>query len=163
MAKKKQQHGSTAAVRALTEAGVAFTELPYEHEEGAGFGAEAAAKLGRDPGQVYKTLMITHDGQFALGVVPVAGKLDMKAAAAAMGWKSASMADPAVAQKRSGYVVGGISPLGQKTPVTVLLDSGAQAFETVLVSGGKRGFDVELAPADLLSVTGGRYAPIAQG
>lgn len=163
MAKKKQQHGSTAAVRALTEVGVAFTELPYEHEEGAGFGAEAAAKLGRDPDQVYKTLMITHDGQFALGVVPVAGKLDMKAAAAAMGWKSASMADPAVAQKRSGYVVGGISPLGQKTPVTVLLDSGAQAFETVLVSGGKRGFDVELAPADLLSVTGGRYAPIAQG
>lgn len=163
MAKKKQQHGSTAAVRALTEAGVAFTELPYEHEEGAGFGAEAAAKLGRDPDQVYKTLMITHDGQFALGVVPVAGKLDMKAAAAAMGWKSASMADPAVAQKRSGYVVGGISPLGQKTPVTVLLDSDAQAFETVLVSGGKRGFDVELAPADLLSVTGGRYAPIAQG
>lgn len=163
MAKKKQQHGSTAAVRALTEAGVAFTELPYEHEEGAGFGAEAAAKLGRDPDQVYKTLMITHDGQFALGVVPVAGKLDMKAAAAAMGWKSASMADPAVAQKRSGYVVGGISPLGQKTPVTVLLDSGAQAFETVLVSGGKRGFDVELAPADLLSVTGGHYAPIAQG
>lgn len=163
MAKKKQQHGSTAAVRALTEAGVAFTELPYEHEEGAGFGAEAAAKLGRDPDQVYKTLMITHDGQFALGVVPVAGKLDMKAAAAAMGWKSASMADPAVAQKRSGYVVGGISPLGQKTPVTVLLDSGAQAFETVLVSGGKRGFDVELAPADLLSVTGGRYAPITQG
>ncbi|WP_270238284.1 Cys-tRNA(Pro) deacylase [Rothia kristinae] len=163
MAKKKQQHGSTAAVRALTEAGVAFTELPYEHEEGAGFGAEAAAKLGRDPDQVYKTLMITHDGQFALGVVPVAGKLDMKAAAAAMGWKSASMADPAVAQKRTGYVVGGISPLGQKTPVTVLLDSGAQAFETVLVSGGKRGFDVELAPADLLSVTGGRYAPIAQG
>lgn len=163
MAKKKQQHRSTAAVRALTEAGVAFTELPYEHEEGAGFGAEAAAKLGRDPDQVYKTLMITHDGQFALGVVPVAGKLDMKAAAAAMGWKSASMADPAVAQKRSGYVVGGISPLGQKTPVTVLLDSGAQAFETVLVSGGKRGFDVELAPADLLSVTGGRYAPIAQG
>lgn len=131
--------------------------------EGAGFGAEAAAKLGRDPDQVYKTLMITHDGQFALGVVPVAGKLDMKAAAAAMGWKSASMADPAVAQKRTGYVVGGISPLGQKTPVTVLLDSGAQAFETVLVSGGKRGFDVELAPADLLSVTGGRYAPIAQG
>ncbi|WP_144935188.1 Cys-tRNA(Pro) deacylase [Rothia kristinae] len=163
MAKKKQQHGSTAAVRALTEAGAAFTELPYEHEEGAGFGAEAAAKLGRDPDQVYKTLMITHDGQFALGVVPVAGKLDMKAAAAAMGWKSASMADPAVAQKRTGYVVGGISPLGQKTPVTVLLDSGAQAFETVLVSGGKRGFDVELAPADLLSVTGGRYAPIAQG
>ena len=163
MAKKKQQHGSTAGVRALTEAGVTFTELPYEHEEGAGFGAEAAAKLGRDPDQVYKTLMITHDGQFALGVVPVAGKLDMKAAAAAMGWKSASMADPAVAQKRSGYVVGGISPLGQKTPVTVLLDSGAQAFETVLVSGGKRGFDVELAPADLLSVTGGRYAPIAQG
>ena len=163
MAKKKQQHGATAAVRALTEAGVAFTELPYEHEEGAGFGAEAAAKLGRDPGQVYKTLMITHDGQFVLGVVPVAGKLDMKAAAAAMGWKSASMADPAVAQKRSGYVVGGISPLGQKTPVTVLLDSGAQAFETVLVSGGKRGFDVELAPADLLAVTGGRYAPIAQG
>ena len=163
MAKKKKQHGATAAVRALTEAGVAFTELPYEHEEGAGFGAEAAAKLGRDPDQVYKTLMITHDGEFALGVVPVAGKLDMKAAAAAMGWKSASMADPAVAQKRSGYVVGGISPLGQKTPVTVLLDSGAQAFETVLVSGGKRGFDVELAPADLLSVTGGRYAPIAQG
>ena len=88
MAKKKQQHGATAAVRALTEAGVAFTELPYEHEEGAGFGAEAAAKLGRDPGQVYKTLMITHDGQFALGVVPVAGKLDMKAAAAAMGRRS---------------------------------------------------------------------------
>lgn len=162
--KKSRPAAATAAVRALQEAGVAFTELPYDHEDGAqGFGAEAAAKLGRDPEQVYKTLMITHGGEYAVAVVPVSGKLDLKAAAAALGWKSAAMADPATAQKRSGYVVGGISPLGQKMPVTVLVDEAAQLFPTVLVSGGKRGFDVELAPRDLLAVTGGRYADIAAG
>lgn len=160
--KKKQAHGSTAAVKALTEAGVAFETLEYVHEDGAtNFGAEAAASLGRDPEQVFKTLMVNHDKDFAICVVPVAGKLNLKAAAAALGWKSASMADPAVAEKRTGYVVGGISPLGQKTAHPTLLDESAQLFETVLVSGGKRGLDVELSPADLLKLTGGSYAAIA--
>lgn len=160
--KKSATTAATAAVAALQEAGVDFAELPYEHEDGAGFGAEAAAKLGRDPQQVFKTLMIVHEGEYAVAVVPVAGKLSTKNAAKALGWKSASMADPKTAEKRSGYVVGGISPLGQKTPVTVLVDETAQLFDTVLVSGGRRGFDVELAPADLVAVTGGRFADIAQ-
>ncbi|WP_129360893.1 Cys-tRNA(Pro) deacylase [Rothia uropygioeca] len=151
----------TAAIAALQEAGVAFELHPYDHDDAAeSFGAEAAEKLGREAGQVFKTLMITHDKEFAVAVVPVSGRLNLKHAAAAMGWKSASLADPAVAEKRSGYVVGGISPLGHKTPVTVLLDKSAALCPTVLVSGGKRGLDVELSPADLLGATDGRYADI---
>lgn len=162
MGHKKSVTGSTAAVVALQQAGIDFAERPYEHQAGeTAFGVEAAEKLGRAAEQVFKTLMIHHDKDFAVCVVPVAGKLNLKAAAAALGWKAAKLADPAVAEKRTGYVVGGISPIGQKTAHPTLLDETAQLFDTVLVSGGKRGFDVELAPDDLLHVVQGKYADIA--
>ncbi|MGK4186705.1 Cys-tRNA(Pro) deacylase [Rothia koreensis] len=165
MSKKKKPAAegpaSTSAIAALQSAGVDFGLRPYDHDDDArSFGSEAAEKLGRDTDQVFKTLMITHDKEFAVAVVPVSSSLNTKRAAAAMGWKSATMADPATAEKRSGFVVGGISPLGHKIPVTVLLDSSAAEHPTVLVSGGKRGLDVELSPDDLLMVTKGRYAQI---
>ncbi|MBM7050684.1 Cys-tRNA(Pro) deacylase [Rothia sp. ZJ1223] len=162
MAKKKKAGAATAAISLLTKQGIDFQVLEYEHEDGnTNFGVEAAQKLGRDPEQVYKTLMINHDKDYAVAIVPVDGKLNLKNAAAALGWKSAKLANPAVAQKRTGYVVGGISPLGQKVAHPTLLDEGAQLFDTVLVSGGKRGCDVELAPTDLLTLTSGQYADIA--
>lgn len=163
-----KKHGpagaSTAAVAALQQAGVPFQQHAYHHaQQETAFGAEAARELGRDPLQVCKTLMLHHDGDYAVVVVPVATSVDLKAAAAALGWKQAALAEPRTAERRSGYVVGGISPLGQKTPVTVLVEEFVQAFETVLVSGGKRGLDLELSPQDLVSVTGGRFAPVATG
>ena len=124
------------------------------------FGEEAAKSLGASEEQVFKTLLIVHEKDFAVAIVPVSGKLNIKAAAAALGWKSASMCDPKVAERRTGYVVGGISPLGQKTPSPTLLDESAQLFDTIMVSGGKRGLDVELAPDDLLKLTNGKYADI---
>lgn len=163
MAKNKKKAGaSTAAVALLQESGVAFDLREYEHVEGeTQFGLEAAQKLGRSPEQVFKTLMINHDRDFAVCVVPVGGKLNVKAAAAQLGWKNAKMADPKVAEKRTGYVVGGISPLGQKTAHPTLVDESAQLFDTVLVSGGRRGLDVELSANDLVKLTGGSYADIA--
>ncbi len=162
MGKKKKASASTAAIALLREKGISFEILEYEHAEGnKNFGAEAAEKLGRDPRQVYKTLMVNHDKEYAVAVVPVSRKLSVKAVATALGWKSAQLADPAVAQRRSGYVVGGISPLGQKIAHPTILDASAQNFATILVSGGKRGCDIELSPADLLSLTSGRYADIA--
>lgn len=165
MAKKqKSTGGATAAVRALEEAGIEFSQLSYEHEDGErNFGLEAAAKLGRSQGQVFKTLMICHERDFAVCVVPVAGKLSLKNAASVLGWKSAKMADPALAQKRTGYVVGGISPLGQKISHPTLVDETALIFDTVLVSGGKRGLDLELSAQDLVQLTGGKFADIAVG
>ena len=106
------------------------------------------------------TLLIVHDKDFAVAVVPVSGQLNLKAAAHALGWKSASMCDPKIAERRTGYVVGGISPLGQKTPSPTLLDASAEQYRTIMVSGGKRGLDIELSPADLLKLTGGNYAPL---
>ena len=121
-----------------------------------------SAKLGIDPTQAFKTLMVRLDptGEFVVGCVPALAHLSMKLIAKAAGAKSAAMADPAVAQRRTGYVVGGISPLGQKTPSPTLLDESAQLFDTIMVSGGKRGLDVELAPDDLLKLTNGKYADI---
>lgn len=163
MAKKKKSVGvATAAIAVLQGAGVPFEVREYEHVDGVtDFGVEAAEKLGRSPEQVFKTLMVTFEREFAVCIVPVGGKLNVKAAAAVLGWKSAKLADPAVAEKRTGYVVGGISPLGQKTAHRTLLDESAQLFDTVLVSGGRRGLDVELAGDDLVALTSGAYADIA--
>lgn len=162
MAKKKKSAAATAALAVLQDAGVHFEVREYEHTAGeTNFGVETAQKLGRSPEQVFKTLMIHHEKDFAVCVVPVGGKLNLKAAAAALGWKTTMMADPAVAQKRTGYVVGGISPLGQKISHPTLVDESAQLFDTVLVSGGKRGLDVELTGDDLVAVTAGSYADIA--
>lgn len=162
MARRTDAAGTPATV-ALTRAGVAFTAHAYEHDPRAGaYGLEAAEKLGIDPDRVFKTLLATVDGALAVGIVPVAQQLDLKALAQALGGKRAEMADPAVAERRTGYVVGGISPIGQKTALPTVLDESAILCETVFVSGGRRGLDLELAPDDLLAVTGGRYAPIAR-
>ncbi|MCD5346918.1 Cys-tRNA(Pro) deacylase [Agromyces sp. S2-1-8] len=153
----------TPATLALARAGVAFTPLAYEHDpRAAAYGLEAAEKLGIDPGRVFKTLLADVDGALAVGIVPVAMQLDLKALAAALGGKRAEMADPRVAERKTGYVVGGISPIGQKTPLPTVLDESAIICETICVSGGRRGLDLELSPDDLLAVTGGRYAPIAR-
>jgi Cys-tRNA(Pro)/Cys-tRNA(Cys) deacylase len=149
---------------ALTRAGVAFTSHAYDHDPAAAsYGLEAAQALGLDPAQVFKTLVADVDGRPVVAIVPVDRSLDLKALAAAVGGKRASMADPASAQRATGYVVGGISPLGQKRALPTVLDSSALEHETVYVSGGRRGFDLGLSPADLLAQTGGSTAPIARG
>ena len=159
---KKQSQGTPATV-ALTKAKVEFTTHAYEHDPAAkSFGLEAAEALGLAAGQVFKTLLVEVDGKLTVGVVPVDKQLDLKAIAAAAGGKKAVMADPAAAERTTGYVVGGISPIGQKTALPTVLDETAILAETIFVSGGRRGLDLELAPDDLIAVTGGRYAPIAR-
>lgn len=135
---------------------------PYAHDPSASsYGTEAAEVLGIDPSKVFKTLIVEVEGRLAVGIVPVSGTLDLKSFAAALGSKKATMADPAAAQRRTGYVLGGISPLGQRLPSPTVLDRSALALETLLVSGGKRGLDIELAPADLIRLTGALTAPIS--
>ncbi|GMA32777.1 Cys-tRNA(Pro) deacylase [Litorihabitans aurantiacus] len=153
----------TPATLALDAAGTSFTAHTYDHDPRAtSFGLEAAEKLGIDPAQVYKTLMVDVDGALVVAIAPVAGRVDLKEVARAVGGRRAAMADPAQAQRRTGYVVGGISPIGQKTHHRTVLDSSAILLETLLVSGGRRGLDLELAPDDLLAITGGEYADIAR-
>ncbi len=153
----------TPATVALTAAGIPFTPHAYEHDAAnTNFGLEAAAALQLDPEQVFKTLLADVDGVLTVAIVPVTGKLDLKALASAVGGKKAEMADPKVAERKTGYVVGGISPIGQKTRHTTVLDETAELFDTIFVSGGKRGFDIELAPANLLAITGGVVAAIGR-
>jgi Cys-tRNA(Pro)/Cys-tRNA(Cys) deacylase len=156
-------HG-TPAVVALQRAGVAHTLHAYEHDPAGGlsYGLEAARALGVEPARVFKTLVAEVDGGLVVAVVPVEGTLDLKALARAVGGKRGVMADPALAQRATGYVVGGISPLGQKARHATVLDSSAERFDVVYVSGGRRGLDVGLAPADLVRLTGARLAPIAR-
>jgi Cys-tRNA(Pro)/Cys-tRNA(Cys) deacylase len=152
----------TPATALLTRAGVGFTLHPYRHDPRAeAFGDEAAAALGVPPDRIFKTLIAAVDGQLVCAVVQVAGRLDLKALAAAVGGKRAELAEPAAAARATGYVVGGISPLGQKQRLRVVLDSSAASFETVYVSAGKRGLQVELAPGDLLRLAPAELAPIA--
>jgi len=125
------------------------------------YAAEVAAALGVPPERVLKTLVATVDGRLGVGVVPASGSLDLKALAAALGGKRAGMADPAAAERATGYVTGGISPLAQRSRLPVVVDRSAVAWPTVFVSAGRRGLQVELAPADLLRVAGARVAPIA--
>jgi Cys-tRNA(Pro)/Cys-tRNA(Cys) deacylase len=160
VARKNTAQG-TPATAALAAAGVSCVLHPYSHDPAAGsYGAEAADVLGVDPARVFKTLMVEVEGRLAVGIVPVSGTLDLKAFAAAMGAKKAAMADPAAAQRRTGYVLGGISPLGQRQPSPTVLDSSALDLDTIFVSGGRRGLDIELAPADLVRLTGAVTAPI---
>ncbi|WFR82602.1 Cys-tRNA(Pro) deacylase [Arthrobacter sp. Y-9] len=160
MAGRKHSNG-TPATLALEAAGVPFTLHTYEHDpRNTNFGLEAAQALGFSPDQVFKTLMVQLADGMAVGIVPVSGSLDLKAVAAAFGLKKASMADPAAAQRRTGYVLGGISPLGQRTPSPTVLDDSAFGHDTILVSGGRRGLDVELSPEDLTRLTGAVRATI---
>jgi len=148
---------------ALAAAGIPFTPHAYRHDPtNTNFGVEAAEVLGVDPGQVFKTLLADVDGTFAVAIVPVSGRLDLKAFAAALGGRKAEMADPKLAERRTGYVVGGISPIGQKLAHPTVLDETAELYDTVFVSGGRRGFDIELAPADLVRVTNAVVAAIGR-
>ena len=140
-----------------------FTEHAYVHDaSAASYGLEAATALGLAPEQVLKTLMVTVDGQLVVGIVPVSGQLDLKAVAAAVGGKRATMADPTDAERATGYVVGGISPIGQRRSHRTVLDDSALSFDTVYVSGGRRGLDLGLSPGDLVRVTGATVAAIGR-
>jgi Cys-tRNA(Pro)/Cys-tRNA(Cys) deacylase len=163
MGKSKAPAG-TPATRVLTEAGVPHTVHAYSHDarSALGYGLEAAAALGIEPGRVFKTLVADVDGRLVVGIVPVDAQLDLKALAEAAGGKKATMAQAAVVERTTGYVLGGVSPLGQKKPLSTFLDASALAFETVLVSAGKRGLDVEVPPLNLLELTGGTPAGIAR-
>ena len=141
----------TPAVVAAERAGISFTLHEYEHEAGAAYGLEAAAKTGVDPARVFKTLVVAQDGQLSVAIVPVAAQLDLRTLG-----KRAALADRAAAERATGYVLGGISPLGQRKRLPTLLDESALAFETIFVSAGRRGLEIELAPGDLLAQTGGR-------
>jgi len=159
----KPDAGGTPATVALAAAGIPFSTHQYTHDPAVtGYGLEAADKLGFEPDRVFKTLLADADGVLVVAVVPVSGQLDLKALAAALGTKKAVMADPKLAERKTGYVVGGISPIGQKTRLSTVLDETADLFDTVLVSGGRRGFDIELSPADLQSITGAVVAGIAR-
>lgn len=148
---------------ALTRAGVAFGLHPYDHDGAApSYGLEAADALGLDPSQVFKTLVARVDDRLTVAVVPVSGSLDLKALAAAVGGKKAAMAQPADAERATGYVVGGISPLGGRSALDVVVDDSVLALPTVYVSAGRRGLQVSLAPGDLLSATRARTAPIGR-
>ncbi len=155
---------ATPAVRVLERAEVAHTLHPYDagHPADQGHGEAAVAALGADPRQVFKTLVTRVDGVLTVAVVPVSGALDLKALAAAAGGRRAGMADPSDAERATGYVVGGISPLGQRRALPTVVDSSALDFATVLVSAGRRGLQVELPPADLVRLTRARTAPIGR-
>jgi len=147
----------TPAIVAAERAGVSFTLHEYAHDaKASSYGLEAAEKLGVDPERVFKTLVADVDGTLTVAIVPVAAQLDLKALG-----KRVTMADPKLAERTTGYVAGGISPLGQRKRLPTVLDESALAFETIHVSAGRRGIEIELAPTDLLALTGGRAGRIA--
>ncbi|MCU1392548.1 MAG: aminoacyl-tRNA deacylase [Ilumatobacteraceae bacterium] len=163
--------GGTPATVLLTQAGVDFRIHEFEHDPSErNYGAVAAAALAADPDQVFKTLLAQVEGQasapgvppasIAVGIVPVSGQLSLKELATAVGAKRAEMCDPVVAERITGYVVGGISPFGQKKALPTAIDETCLLYDTIFVSGGKRGFDIEIAPADLIAVLHAVVAPI---
>lgn len=153
--------GGTPATVALTKAGVAFTLHPYEHAAGTpSYGGEAADALGLSRDEVFKTLVARVDGALVTAVVPVDGSLDLKALATALSGKKAAMAEPADAERATGYVVGGISPLGQRSRMSTVVDESVLGLTAVYVSAGRRGLQLRLAPADLLRVSAARTAPL---
>ena len=160
----KKTPGGTPATVALTRAGIGFTLHEYDHDpRAASYGLEAADALGLDPARVLKTLMATVDGRLTVAVVPVAGQLDLKALARAVGGSRAAMAERAAAERATGYVAGGISPIGQRRPHPTVVDTTALEHPTVFVSAGRRGLDLEMAPADLVRITEAITARVGRG
>jgi Cys-tRNA(Pro)/Cys-tRNA(Cys) deacylase len=160
--------GGTPAVRAAEAAGIDYTLHPYALPEGGapaphgGYGPQVAAALGVPAARLFKTLLAVADDELLVGVVPVSGELDLKALARAAGAKSAVMAEPAVAERTTGYVLGGISPLGQRTRLRTFVDASATAWESIYVSAGRRGLQLELGPAELVRLTSAAVVPIAR-
>jgi Cys-tRNA(Pro)/Cys-tRNA(Cys) deacylase len=164
MSKKGKSGGqSTPATVALAKAGIAFTLHPYEHDaDAAAYGEEAADALGLPYERIFKTLVAEVESGLAVAVVPVSGKLDLKAFAAALGSKRAAMAEAAKVERVTGYVVGGISPLGQRKRLPTVVDASALGFATVYFSAGRRGLQIETAPEGLVGLAGAVTAPIAK-
>ena len=156
------ERGGTRATQLLASLGIAHTVHRYTRNPAASsYGQEASEALGVPPERMFKTLVADVDGQLTVAVVPVSGSLDTKALATATGGKKAAMADPALAEKASGYVTGGIAPLGLRRPLPVVVDETALGYPTIFCSAGQRGLQIELAPADLVAAAGARTAPIA--
>jgi Cys-tRNA(Pro)/Cys-tRNA(Cys) deacylase len=152
---RKRTSGATPATLVLDRAGVDYRLHPYDHDpRAASYGLEAAAALGVDPARVFKTLLASLDGSLVVGIVPVSGQLDLKALARALGGSKAVMAEVSAAERVTGYVAGGMSPLGQKRTLGTVLDASALDHDTIFVSAGRRGLDLEIAPADLVAITG---------
>lgn len=154
----------TPGILAAQRARVAFTVHEYEHDPAAeSYGNEAVEKTGANPDQVFKTLVVSLDGKdLAVAVVPVSAMLSLKLIARAAGAKKAAMADKQLVQRTTGYVLGGVSPLGQKKQLKTFIDDSASNFATLFVSAGKRGLEIELAPDDLARLTGATFAPLQQ-
>lgn len=158
----RRSPAGTPALVALQRAGIAHTVHTYDHDPSRqDYGLEAAEALSLPPASIFKTLLADVDGAPVVAIVPVTGTLDLKALAGARGAKRARMLDPSVAERLTGYVVGGISPLGQRTALPTVLDSSAADHPVIYVSGGRRGLDIAVAPGDLVSLVGATYAPVA--
>ena len=155
--------GPTPAVTIAARAGIDYEVHRYDHDpESPSYGQEAAQALGQPPERVFKTLVVCVDERFVVAVVPVSGEVDLKALAAAVGGRKAVMAHPSEAERATGYIIGGISPLGQKRKLTVVVDRTANSWTTIFVSAGRRGLEIELAPVDLVRLAGARVAPVAR-
>ncbi len=147
----------TPAIAAAERAGVRFSVHEYDHDPGAAYGLEAAEKLGLDPARVFKTLVASIDGKLVVAIVPVAAQLDLRSLG-----KRAALAEQADAERATGYVAGGISPLGQRRRLPTILDESALAHDTIHVSAGRRGLEIELSPQDLVRLTGAETRPVAR-
>lgn len=155
----------TPAIKAAEKAKISFQIHEYSHDPAAeSYGLEAAEKLGLAPQQVFKTLVVSLDGSsLAVAILPVGHQLSMKLIAKAAGAKKAAMADKNAVMRSSGYVLGGVSPLGQKKLLPTFLHSSAESEKAIYVSAGRRGLEIELAPQDLLQLTRGKFAPLIAG